>query len=85
MLIKNKNKVKNIKRNIKNNVILLQKYKENDYRTIINKKITFTLKENLNYIKIIDRLLSNELNCCVCYDEQYNKNYFYICEICKYI
>ena len=80
---KNKNKIKNIKRNIKDNVILLKKHKDDNDCTLINKKITFILKENLNYMNIIDRLLSNDLNCCVCYDEQCNKNYFYMCEICN--
>ncbi len=33
-------------------------------------------KEKLNYMNIIDRLLTNNFNCCVCLDEQFNKNKF---------
>ena len=49
------------------------------------KKFTFQIINNSNYKNIVDRLLTNDFSCCICYETPSDKSSFYICDNCNVI
>jgi len=86
----NNKKIKNHKKNIKEKTILIKLHKENkDICSMYTNNLTFQIKNNVNFRNIVNRLIENKFECCVCFDIPKDKASFYICEdcngiICKY-
>ena len=79
-------KIKNYKKKIKENTILIKVHQENkDICNMITKNFTYPISNNSNFKNVVNRLLNNEFKCCICYEIPKDKSSFYICDNCNCI